>query len=126
MKQKMTIRLKNFFDPKQGQHGISQGSYVITDKGEEFKCDNNGPTWFAESEKGQAIEVQGEWKQNKTSGDWYLNCSYGLPVSQQGPPQNAQQGSQQPPQSTNAPQASNKANRPDWDAKDELERAKKF
>ena len=101
MKEKMTVQLKNYFPPSDGQYGTSQGSYVTTPKGE-FKCYNNGPTWFTDADKGQNIDIVAEWKQNKASQEWYLSCSYGQAVAApQGPPQTAQQS---PPQGQTSPQ----------------------
>jgi len=84
MKTPLTVKLKNYFPPKEGQYGWSQGAYIITDKGE-FKCYNSGPVWFGPTNKGQDIDVMGEWKQNKQTNDWYLQCAFGQDV-QQGPP----------------------------------------
>ena len=115
-KEKMQVRLKSYFKPEKGQYGMSQGSYVITDKGE-FNCYNSGPQWFGMNEKGQVIEVLGEWKQNQTTKDWYLTCSFGQVVQEpSGPqpstPQNRPQGTSQP-----AGQANGKED-VDWDAKE--------
>jgi len=97
MKTKMTVTLKNFFPPKEGQYGLSQGAYIITDRGQ-FKAYNTGPVWFSTADKDQALEVMGEWKQNQSTKVWYLACNYGK--VQQGP-QPAQQGPQQAVQSPN-------------------------
>lgn len=70
----MTVRLKSFFNPEEGQYGMSQGSYIITDKGE-FNCYNDGPQWFTMADKDNDIQVMGAWKQSKKG--WYLVCNYG-------------------------------------------------
>ena len=105
-KQKMQVTLKNYYNPEQGQYGMSQGSYVITDKGE-FKCYNTGPEWFGTRHKGQTIEVMGEWKQNQKTQVWYVACTFGK-KSQEPPSPSPQSGP--PPASQAAPQARQQPN----------------